>query len=274
MLSQVVNLIPRTAARDYLLDVAYGVRHPTLFQSGATLEETRRHLPGDHLVANPMWQATRAVTIHAPAERVWPWVAQMGWGRGGWYWWADSLVEDEMSPSRILPHFQSLKVGDVLLDGPGCDRTRGAWAVRGVDAGRNLILYSVRDPFTGLEIDPEARPHPYIDCSWTFVLEPIDARTTRLLARTRARFGPAWMDPVARLLGAADTVMQRTLMDGIRERSERAPQRVHRAAPGRTGPEGRHSATPGTRARPTRTRASDSGTTATKPRPRSRTAIP
>jgi hypothetical protein len=180
-----------------------------------------------------MWQATRAVTIHAPAERVWPWVAQMGWGRGGWYWWADSLVEDEVSPSRILPHFQSLKVGDILLDGPGCDRTKGAWAVRGVDPGRNLVLYSVRDPFTGLEIDPEARP-----------------------------------------LGAADTVMQRTLLEGIGERSERAPQRVHRAAPRRTGSKARHPATPGTRARPTRTGSSDSGTPATKPRPRRRTAVP
>jgi hypothetical protein len=273
MLSRVVNLIPRTAARDYLLDVAYGVRHPTLFQSGATLEETRRALPGDHLVAEPMWVATRAETIHAAAEDVWPWVAQMGWGRGGWYWWADSLVEDGESQRQIRPEFQSLKLGDVLLDGPGCDRTKGAWAVRAVDPGRSLVLYSVRDPLTGVEIDPKAEPHPFIDCSWTFVLQPLDARTTRLLARTRMRFGPGWMDPIARLLGAADTVMQRTLLQGIRERAERAPGRTHRAAPRRIANSSRPPARAGARTHPTKSRSVPSGTKATKPKPRRRSAV-
>jgi hypothetical protein len=53
----------------------------------ASRAERRRALPGDSLVPDPMFTTTQAVTIGAPPERVWPWLAQMGAGRGGWYSW-------------------------------------------------------------------------------------------------------------------------------------------------------------------------------------------
>src|SRR5207302_8688654 len=47
-------------------------------QSRATGLERRKPLPGDELVPQPKWQATRATTICAPREEVWPWLVQMG----------------------------------------------------------------------------------------------------------------------------------------------------------------------------------------------------
>ena len=160
----------------------------------------------------------------------------MGWGRGGWYWWADRFREDRASATRVLARFQALEVGDVLLDGPECDGSKGAWTVRAVDPGRSIVLYSVRDPITGEELDLRLGPTRFIDCSWTFALQPVDRRTTRLLVRTRVDFAPGWATPLVRLLGAGDTVMQRTMLQSIKERAERthAPKATRTARSART----------------------------------------
>jgi hypothetical protein len=81
-------------AVEYAAQFLGGLVHPQLLRSGATPEEERRTLPGDDLVPYPMWEATRAVTIEAPSDDVWPWVAQMGHGRGGFYGWNPLERED------------------------------------------------------------------------------------------------------------------------------------------------------------------------------------
>ena len=56
-------------------------------RSGATDEEVAARLPGDAIVAAPMWRSTRAVTVRAEPADIWPWLAQMGFPRfrAGWY---------------------------------------------------------------------------------------------------------------------------------------------------------------------------------------------
>src|SRR6478609_8222426 len=64
------------------------VMTPRLLRLGATTEEAHRSLPGDQEVRHAQLQGTRAVTINAPPEKVWPWIAQIGYhgyGRAGWY---------------------------------------------------------------------------------------------------------------------------------------------------------------------------------------------
>jgi hypothetical protein len=82
---------------------------------GATREECRRALPGDHLIRHPMAVTTHAITIGVPPERIWPWLTQMGWHRGAWYTarWVDRLLFPANRPSadRILPESQHLQVG-------------------------------------------------------------------------------------------------------------------------------------------------------------------
>jgi hypothetical protein len=76
---------------EYAANGAYGLAHPSLLRSGATAAERHQRLPGDDLVAQPNWRATRTETIHAPAAAGWPWLVQLGYGRGGYYgdlpWW-------------------------------------------------------------------------------------------------------------------------------------------------------------------------------------------
>ena len=73
-------------------------------RSGATTSEAHSALPGDDLVPNPQIQTTRAITIHAPVADVWPWVAQLGYHRGGWYTNAppDKLLWRIITPSAVL----------------------------------------------------------------------------------------------------------------------------------------------------------------------------
>ena len=53
---------------------------------GAADEEITRPLPGDNLIPDPKLDSTQAITIHAPAERIWPWLAQARCARRGRGW--------------------------------------------------------------------------------------------------------------------------------------------------------------------------------------------
>ena len=91
-------------------------------RSGATRAEGRATLPGDELVPSPRWQSTRAITIDAPPDAVWPWVVQMGFPshRAGWYTphWLDGQMWriEARSADRIVPELQQLAVGDRVPD--------------------------------------------------------------------------------------------------------------------------------------------------------------
>jgi hypothetical protein len=41
---------------------------------GATDAEVAAAMPGDEIVPEPSFSATRAITIHAPPAKVWPWI--------------------------------------------------------------------------------------------------------------------------------------------------------------------------------------------------------
>jgi hypothetical protein len=85
---------------------------------GTTPEELERVMPGDRLIANPTNTATGAITVNAPPEDIWPWLVQMGTGRGGLYSydWLDRLFGflDRPSATRILSELQHIAVGDKI----------------------------------------------------------------------------------------------------------------------------------------------------------------
>ena len=74
---------------------------------GATDDEIQRTLPGDELVPNPKWSYTHTITIRVPPAEVWPWLAQMGQGRGGFYSyeWLENLVGCDTPPAQRRPHY-------------------------------------------------------------------------------------------------------------------------------------------------------------------------
>jgi hypothetical protein len=85
---------------------------------GATDLEVRRAMPGDDVIPDAA-STTRAITIAAPADQVWPWLVQLGYGRGGWY--SYDWIDNDGRPSAdgIIPELQQLEVGCSDPDGPG-----------------------------------------------------------------------------------------------------------------------------------------------------------
>jgi proline iminopeptidase len=103
--------------------VAYALLiRPRLLRWGATDEEVSRPYPGAELVPGGSRGATNAITIDAPPARVWPWLVQIGYGRGGWYSWDRLDNFGRASADRIHPEWQQIAVGDRLPSDPlaGC----------------------------------------------------------------------------------------------------------------------------------------------------------
>ena len=211
---------------EYSAETVYGLLHPEWRRSGTALDEDALPLPGDDLVPHANWRATRAVTVTAPPERVWPWLLQMGYGRGGWYsdmpWWKDPAGHTGRlsSASILLPEHQHLAVGDLLLDGANCDADTGAWTVVAVVPEQSIVLFS-RRTMSGREIrDGRPLPRSFFSCSWAFVLRPDGEGGTRLLVRTCAEYRPPWMVSLVAVVRWGDTVMQRAMLLGVQRRVE------------------------------------------------------
>jgi hypothetical protein len=136
----------------------------------ATTVEKRRSLPIDSLIPAPIFTSTHAITIDAPPERVWPWIAQMGAGRAGWYSW--DAIDNGGAPSRtrIMPELQSVVRGDIMPAVPGA---KDAFVVAAVDPPRDLVL-TVPDGHGGNAV------------GWEHVLDPLPSGRTRLIVRGRA----------------------------------------------------------------------------------------
>jgi Polyketide cyclase / dehydrase and lipid transport len=172
------------------------VVRPWLLGWGATAEEQSSALPGDELVDRPGIQTTRAVTVEAPVEAVWPWLAQIGQDRGGFYSyeWLENLAGCRLrNADRIHPEWQQRRVGETVLLHPA--------------SGLKLVRF-----------DP---PRAYaFEGGWYFALEPEDGRT-RLIARGRYRRGLVSV-AYGLLLEIPHFVMERKMLLGIKERAERS----------------------------------------------------
>ena len=172
---------------------------------GATDEEVARTLPGDDLLAVPDIVSTRAVWIDAPAGEIWPWLVQMGPGRGGAYTydWIENLFGLGMhSADRILPQFQDLKVGDAQRLGK-----RGP-----------VLRVSVLEPERALVMRSDDG-----NWIWAFILVR-EGTGTRLISRNRIAVPGA--PPAVRALNTylmepGSLIMERRMLLGIKQRAER-----------------------------------------------------
>ncbi len=180
---------------------------------GAAPDEVQRALPGDELVPDPEYETTRAITIRAPVDAVWPWLAQIGQGRGGFYsydWLENLFGLDIHSVDRVVPAWQHVKTGDTVRMAPP-DRFDGnaRMEVARVDIDRALVLRS-----------PLEAPSDQA-AVWAFVLDPIDTSATRLLVRTRLKGPPAFL----LLLEPTHFVMEQKMLRGVKQRAEREATR-------------------------------------------------
>ncbi|MGX5714714.1 SRPBCC family protein [Arthrobacter sp. MAHUQ-56] len=177
---------------------------------GATDAESAGALPGDDFLPSADLQATRAITIKAPAEAVWPWLAQMGQGRGGFYSY-DFLENlqglDIHSADRIHPEWQDIQAGDRFHLAPAASSDL---EIAVVDAGNALVL----------RVPPGSPPGPF-DFTWAFVLRPQPDGTTRLLVRERYAYRQWWAAWMVEAVEVASFIMSRRMLQGIRSRAEK-----------------------------------------------------
>lgn len=169
--------------------------HPWLRTWGADADELEKPLPGDDLVLGNASQTTRAVTIDASVDEVWPWLAQIGQDRGGLYSyeWLENLAGCRMrNAASVHPEWQERDIGDTVFL---------HWA-HGLKVARF-------EPKRMLALE-----------GWgAFVLEPLTGDRTRLIARGRMKGGPArWLYTV--LLEIPHFLMERKMLLGIRDRAE------------------------------------------------------
>jgi hypothetical protein len=186
-----LTLLGATAALGYQL-----AAKPWMRSWGATPAETRRALPGDDLVPEPRIQVTQAVTIGAPVEQVWPWLAQIGQDRGGFYSyeWLENLAGCEMrNADRIHSEWQQREVGEPVPLHPAAP----GLPVTIFEPGRVI----------GLE-------------GWgIFLVEPAGPETARLIARGRISGVRSFLGYEA-LLDIPHFVMQRKMLLEIKAQAE------------------------------------------------------
>jgi hypothetical protein len=223
----------RSRVRKAVWFFAYAAIRRLSRRSGATDEEFFGPLPGDDLLPHPMLEWTRATTINAPPDRIWPWLVQMGYGRGGWYTSElfDRIIWRINNPSSdvILPEWQQLSAGDIVPDGPGY---AAYFRVKEVRTHEAIVYHSIRHPYSGKPVDPTDAAAlaqreadliaggSYIDFSWTFVLRAAGNQATRLLIRARANISPRWARITEILFGIVDLYHVTTMFAGIRRRAE------------------------------------------------------
>jgi len=189
---------------------------------GASVAEMQASLPGDALAPDAAEVETRAVTIDAPPDQVWPWLAQLGQGRAGFYSYRflQNLLGMDMPAGDRLLGLPDPRPGDLLLMSPRPSMGGRAYATyEEVLPGRALVLrtYALR------ALGHEGAPPP--SGSWAFVLRPEAGGKTRLLVRSRT--GSAHAPPSFAGLALATVVLdpihfafERKLMLGLKDRGE------------------------------------------------------
>jgi hypothetical protein len=178
---------------------------PAQLHWGATPEELARPMPEDNIVAHPVFDATRVITIHATPETIWPWLVQMGFKRAGFYGY--DLIENIgngsaiRSATTILPAFQHPQIGDPLPISVAATLAFGS-----INPNSWMVWRSRNRPTDGVFI-------------WELV--PADANTTRFISRIRWSYAPGiWFKVLGMFTEFADHVAVRRILEGVRDRAE------------------------------------------------------
>ncbi len=176
----------------------------------ASDEEVGAALPGDELLPHADLTATRAITVRTRPDGVWPWIVQLGQGRGGFY--SYDLLENLAgcnihSADRIVAQWQSINVGATVKLHPDVGLIAAI-----VEPRRALVLRG------GVQMGKTPAPYEF---TWAFVLRDQANGTTRLVVRERYRYARRWATLIVEPTQLISLVMSWRMLRGIKERAER-----------------------------------------------------
>jgi hypothetical protein len=189
---------------------AIGLRRASL-RWGATELELDETLPGDEVLGQADLVSTRAITIRSSAKSVWPWIAQLGQGRAGFYSYdfLENLVGCGIhSADQVEERWQDLGVGDPVRLHPDVPMTAVV-----VEPGRALVLRG------GVPMGEVAAPY---DMTWAFVLSDVAGGGSRLVVRERYRYERWWARLLVEPVELVSFLMSQRMLHGIKTRAERA----------------------------------------------------
>ncbi len=189
---------------------------------GLSKEEAKRALPGDEIVSQPNMQFTHAIEINAPSEDVWPWIAQMGQGRGGFYSYEalENLTGMNIYNSdKILQEFQNPQIGDLMPFSP-----TDAYPLVLSEPGKAMAIGLGYDMDENIQLDLESDlPANYFRLTWLWCVEPIDEHRSRFFSRNRIAYTPSFKNKLMFGLFMEPIVfaMDRKMCLGIKKRAEK-----------------------------------------------------
>jgi hypothetical protein len=219
-------------------DVADGIRGAAIMVAAAVtpfLRGARSHwgldkaladraYPGDNLVADPRWSWTHGVEIDAPADEVWPWLAQIGANRAGFYsyQWLENLAGCKVHNAEAIHPGWSIHEDGAMLLHPEMPPL----SIVAVSSGQYFVAHAPADAAA------RAKNQRWAEVSWLFFVEPIDGgRRCRFISRyrcacsddlaTRLQLGPALLEPIG-------FAMDRRMLLGVKERAEREARKRER----------------------------------------------
>lgn len=176
---------------------------------GATGIEIASSLPGDKIIDGPAVEGTRGISIDTDRETLFDFIAQMGFGRAGWYSydWVDNL--GRRSAEEIHPEWVTSAAGDLVPGGP-------------IDF---VVAEHQRPRAFVLQLPQRRVAGHQLDFTLAYALKENDSHvrlTTRARVACRGPFGSA----IARSILAADGVMIRRQLLGLKARGEAQPRRA------------------------------------------------
>jgi hypothetical protein len=185
-----------------------GGLRPWMYRWGATDDEVGAKLPGDELIATTTAATTRALTIDAPIDDVWPWLAQIGEGRGGFYsysWLERAVGAAIHNADTVHPTWQDVHIGDTV------------WLARRYGESARLLVVAVEPNSHLLLMSPDdferVQSGAKAGGGWGFYLREHDGWTRLVVRGSGGAVGHAVFD-------IAHFVMERKMMHGIRHRAE------------------------------------------------------
>jgi hypothetical protein len=194
---------------------------PRILRRGATDEEVVRVLPGDEMVRPGTSRSTMATTIPATPEEIWPWLVQIGWSRGAFY--SHNRIEgllgmDLHNADRVHSEWQNLSVGDTMwMSHPRLSYLFPETKAVMIHPNQALVFAIYGRPDS---TDPSG--------AWSFVLEPVDHQSTRLIARLQIDPPPLFGKLVIYgFMEPAHFVMQEGMFRGLKERIQSERQNTH-----------------------------------------------